>query len=52
MYQSPSREDDNHPAGQEIYHLQWNMNVHYPVHNSPALNPVLSQINIMRCCHL
>jgi hypothetical protein len=43
--QSPPWEADSHSSSQEIPRFLWNPNVHYCVHNSPWLVPVLSQIN-------
>jgi len=45
MEQSPSWEANNHSASQEIPWLFRNLKVHYRVHNSPLLVPILSQIN-------
>jgi hypothetical protein len=32
-------------ASQEIHHFLWNTNVHYQVHRSLPLDPILSQMN-------
>jgi hypothetical protein len=45
MEQSPFSEANSHLASQEIPHPLWNPKVHYPVHNSPPLIPILSQMN-------
>jgi len=43
--QSPSWEANSHSASQEIFFLLWNPEVHYRVHKSPPLVPVLSKMN-------
>jgi hypothetical protein len=43
MEQSPSWEACSQSASQEILRLLWNPEVHYRVHNSPPLDPILSQ---------
>jgi hypothetical protein len=45
MAQSPSWASDNPSASQEIPCLLWNPKVHYRVHNSQTLKPILGQIN-------
>jgi hypothetical protein len=35
----------NHSLSQEIYHLLWDLNVHYSAQKSPAVVPILSQMN-------
>jgi hypothetical protein len=40
-------EVDNSSASQEINWLSWNTNIHYWVHKSTPLLPILSQMNLV-----
>jgi hypothetical protein len=45
MEQSPSREPNSHSSSQEIPCFLWNLKVHYHIHKSLLLVPVLSQMH-------
>jgi hypothetical protein len=47
--QSPSWEANSHPPSQEIPSLLCNLKVHYSVHKSLPLDPVLSICAVLWC---
>jgi hypothetical protein len=47
MEQAPW-EADGSSSKQQILHLLWNQNVHYRVHKSPPLDPILRKTDLVR----
>ena len=47
MELSPSCEANRTSASQEIFHILWNLEVHYHIHKHLSLAPMLSQINLV-----
>jgi hypothetical protein len=50
MEQNPSTEAKSFSATQEISHI-WKQEVHYSVHNTPLLGPLLAPINLIHTPH-
>jgi len=51
MEKNPSSEANSHSACQEIPCLLWNLEVHYRVHNSPPLVPIMCQMYPVHTSH-
>jgi len=38
---------DSYSAGKEILCLLWNLKIHYHIHKSQSLDPILNQLNLV-----